>query len=396
MKLTYKNTITASFASSVVQAIVNNFVPLLLLTLQKSYAIPLDKLTLLITVNFVVQLIIDFLSADFVDKIGYRTSIVIAHAAAALGMLGLAFLPEHLSDPYIGLLISIFLYAIGGGMIEVLMSPILEACPTKNKSGMMSLLHSFYCWGHVFVILFSTAFFVLFGIDHWRILSCIWAILPLLNGLYFLKVPLYPLVKEGKSLPVRELVSQKIFWLFILIMICAGASEQAMSQWASAFAESGLKVSKTIGDLAGPCFFALMMGISRAAYAKFSERADLLKFMSISTVLCIFSYLLAAFSSSPIWGLIGCGLCGLSVGVMWPGTYSLAASKMPRGGTAMFAYFALAGDLGCSSGPTLVGLISGLGGGNLKFGLAFAIIFPLLLIFSLILYKKAFCSQSSQ
>lgn len=384
----YSHTIAASYIGYVTQAIVNNFVPLLFLTLQHTYQISLSKITLLVTINFGVQLIVDFLSAQFIDKIGYKVSVVAAHLFAAIGLAGLGVFPELFSDPYIGLILAIFLYAIGGGLIEVLISPIVEACPTDKKSAAMSLLHSFYCWGHMFVVIGSTLFFTLFGIENWRVLALFWAIIPFLNAIYFSRVPIATLNDAGESMSIKQLFSMKLFWIFAVLMICAGASEQAMSQWTSAFAETSLKLSKTTGDLIGPCLFAALMGVSRVFYSKFSEKVNLQKFMLGSSVLCILSYLFAAISPYPILALIGCGLCGLSVGVLWPGTFSLAAEKCPRGGTAMFAFFALAGDLGCSAGPTVVGMVSNITNGSIKAGLLVAIIFPVLLIIGLILCKR--------
>ena len=385
----YQKTIYACFLGYIVQAIVNNFVPLLFLTFESTYNIPLSKITLLITFNFGIQLLVDLLSAGFVDKIGYRVCAVAAHIFSALGLLGLSVLPEILPDAYIGLLISVTIYALGGGLLEVLVSPIVESCPSKNKEKTMSLLHSFYCWGHVGVVLFSTLFFKIFGIDNWKILTCIWIIIPLANAFLFTRVPLAPLVKDGETgLSMPALFKNRIFWLLMLMMLCAGASEQAVSQWASTFAERGLGVGKTIGDLAGPMTFAILMGSARAFYGKFGDRINLDKFMIGSGVLCIASYLCISLSPSPFLSLVGCGICGLSVGIMWPGSFSKASAAIRNGGTAMFALLALAGDLGCSGGPSLVGYISSIASDNLKKGILAAIIFPFLLIVGNLLLKK--------
>lgn len=371
----------ACFIGYIVQAIVNNFVPLLFVTFQNTYDIPLSKITFLITINFVIQLFVDMFSAGFIDKIGYRASVIIAHICAAVGLILLSFLPEIMPDPYIGILISVFFYAVGGGLIEVLISPIIEACPTDNKEKAMSLLHSFYCWGHMGVVLLSTLFFAVFGISNWRVLTVIWAVIPIANILLFATVPMYSLIEEGeKGLSLKEVFKNKVFWLMMLMMLCAGASEQSVSQWASTFAEKGLGVTKTIGDLAGPMAFAMLMGTARLIYGKYGEKFELDKFMSYSCILCIVSYLCIAFVPSSVVGLIGCAVCGFSVGIMWPGTYSKASAAIRGGGTAMFAMLALAGDMGCSGGPTLVGLISSAFGNNLKMGILFAIIFPILLL----------------
>lgn len=389
MKADYKKTVNACFIGYIVQAVVNNFVPLLFLTFQSQYGIPLSKITFLITFNFSIQLVIDLLAAKFVDKIGYRASALLAHASAALGLCMLTFLPELTKDPFIGILISVVIYAVGGGLLEVIVSPIVEACPTDNKEAAMSLLHSFYCWGHVGVVLLSTLFFRFVGIGHWKILACLWALVPLLNMLAFFKVPIAPIIEEGgQGLSFKELLKNKVFWLLMLLMLCAGSCEQAVSQWASAFAEAGLGISKTAGDLAGPMFFAIMMGLSRAFYGKYGDKLDLVRFMKISGVLCLCSYLLISLSPVPVPSLIGCGLCGLSVGILWPGTFSLGSAGIKGGGTMMFAFFALAGDVGCSVGPTYVGTVTSLSDGNMKQGILLACVFPILLLAGLMAVRK--------
>lgn len=384
----YNHTLIACYIGYVTQAIINNFAPLLFLTFQRSYQISLDRITMLVSINFAVQLLVDLLSARYVDRIGYRSAIVGGHAFSAAGLVGLALLPDCFPDPYAGLLIAIALYAVGGGIIEVLVSPIVEACPTERKAAAMSLLHSFYCWGHVFVILVSTLFFATAGIGNWKILACLWALIPLGNLFYFALVPIAVLVEEKKGLKIGELCRTPLFWLLVVLMICSGASEQGMSQWASAFAEAGLGVSKTLGDLAGPCFFAVMMGLARVMYATFSSRLNLQGFMLGSSVLCIVCYLLAAVSPWPLPALIGCGVCGFSVGILWPGTFSIAAKECPLGGTAMFAFLALAGDLGCAAGPAVVGTVSGFFQDNLKMGLAAAVVFPVLMIAGLLRNRR--------
>ena len=371
----------ACFIGYIVQAIVNNFVPLLFVMFQNSYDIPLSQITLLITLNFAVQLVIDMLSAFFIDRIGYRASVIIAHICSEAGLILLTVLPDITPDPFAGILASVFVYAIGGGLIEVIISPIIEACPTDNKEKAMSLLHSFYCWGHMGVVLLSTAFFAVFGIENWRALALIWAAVPIVNTVIFAGAPIFTLGGgDGRGLSLGRLFSEKIFWVMMLMMVCAGASEQAVSQWASAFAEQGLGVSKTIGDLAGPMSFALLMGISRLIYGKYGDRIDLDKFMAFSSALCVASYLCIVFVPVPAVGLAGCAVCGFSVGILWPGTYSRASAMIKDGGTAMFAMLALAGDVGCSGGPALAGFVSDAFGGDLKKGILAAVIFPILML----------------
>ncbi len=385
----YQLTMYACFIGYIVQAIVNNFLPLLFVTFQKTYSIPLTQITLLITLNFGIQLVIDMLSTGFVDKIGYRASAIIAHVCSAAGLVLLTVLPEAFPDPFAGILIAVFIYAIGGGLIEVLISPILEACPTDNKEKAMSLLHSFYCWGHVGVVLISTLFFTLFGIENWKILAVCWAVVPAVNIILFAKAPIYSLHEEGETgLTLKQLFTRKVFWVMMLMMLCAGASEQAVSQWASTFAEQGLGVSKTIGDLAGPMSFAVLMGLSRLLYGKFGDRLDLDKFMRMSCLLCIAAYLCISLVPLPAVGLVGCAVCGFSVGIMWPGTFSKASAAVKGGGTALFAMLALAGDVGCSGGPTLAGFISGCFNGELRAGILAAIVFPVLLLIGIQLAKK--------
>ena len=385
IRTSYSHTIAASYLGCVTQAVVNNFAPLLFLTFQTQMGLSLEEITLLTTVNFSVQLLVDFLSVKAADRIGYRVCIVAAHLFSAAGLAAIAILPGLMESTYAGLIVAVTLYAIGGGLIEVLVSPIVEACPTEKKEAAMSLLHSFYCWGHVAVVLLSSAFFQLAGIGNWRVMACIWALLPLGNAVYFALVPIRPVVEERRRMPVRSLFGQKLFWLFLLMMLCAGASEQGMSQWASAFAQSGLGVNKAMGDLAGPCAFAVLMGTSRALYGKYSDRMPLRAVMTASAVLCIACYATAAMSGNVLLALAGCALCGFSVGIFWPGTFSTAVPALPGGGTAMFALLALAGDLGCTTGPTVVGLAAGAAGGRLAAGLGMGMIFPVLMLLCILL-----------
>ncbi len=390
MKSKYNKTITACFVGYIIQAIVNNFVPLLFLTFERTYHIPLAQITLLVTLNFGIQLLVDLLSVGFVDRIGYRASMIIAHVLAALGLVFLTILPEVFGSAFAGILCAVCVYAVGGGLLEVLVSPVVEACPSDNKEKAMSMLHSFYCWGHVGVVAISTLFFGVFGIDNWKIMALIWAIVPLCNGAVFIKVPIAPLLPEGESgMSMRQLFGKKLFWILFVMMVCAGASEQAVSQWASTFAEQGLNISKTLGDLAGPMAFAILMGTARAFYGKHGDKIDLDRFMKASCLLCIAAYLAISLVPIPVVSLAACAICGLSVGIMWPGTFSKASATLPKGGTALFALLALGGDIGCSGGPTLVGLISSHAGDNLKAGILAAIIFPILLLGGISLCKKA-------
>ncbi len=385
MKLSYKTTMTACFAGYIAQAIVNNYLPLLFVQLQNEFAIPLSKITLLVAFNFGLQLLVDLISAKFVDRIGHRRCIVAAHVFCAAGFVLLTVLPKFI-DPFAGVLLSVLTYAVGGGLLEVLVSPIMENCPTDNKEKAMSLLHSFYCWGHVGVVLLSTLFFRLAGIGNWRILALCWAALPLLNAFVFARtpVPQPPPAAHGGFLP---LFRNRLFRLFFVMMFAAGAAEQAVSQWSSAFAEQGLGVSKTVGDLAGPLFFAVLMGSGRAFYGKYGHRLPLNRYMLFSAAACVGTYLLISLSPLPALSLLGCGLCGLCVGIFWPGTFSRAAQDV-RGGTAMFALLALAGDLGCAGGPALVGFVTDAAGGRMQTGILAALVFPLLMLLCLLARER--------
>ena len=388
-KLTdYTHTLRASYLGYITQAIVNNLAPLLFLTFAREFSLSLPHITLITTLNFAVQLLVDLLSAPLIDRIGYRVSIVAAHVFAAAGLCAMALLPGLLSSAYAGLLIAVVLYAVGGGIIEVLISPIVEACPTEKKAAAMSLLHSFYCWGHVGVVLLATAFFAVFGTARWRVLALLLALVPAANAVYFSRVPIYPIVPEGGPTPLGHLLRSRVFWLLMLLMVCAGASEQAMSQWASTFAESALGIAKAAGDLAGPCAFAVLMGTARALYGKFGDRIPLRRAMSASAALCVVCYLTAVFSQSALFALLGCALCGFSVGIFWPGTFSMAAASLPGAGTAMYALMALAGDVGCSGGPTVVGLVAGACGDSLRAGLLAGVAFPAVILLGIALLPR--------
>ncbi|MBR1684887.1 MAG: MFS transporter [Clostridia bacterium] len=384
----YRRTLKACYLGFITQAIAANFSPLLYLTFHTTYGISLERIALISTVFFFTQLLIDLFCARFVDRLGYRNCVVASEVFSALGLAGLAILPDLMPSPFTGILVCVIVYAMGSGLIEVLVSPIVEACPFENKAGTMSLLHSFYCWGAVGTILLSTLFFVLFGVEKWRILACLWALIPLYNIFNFATCPIERLVEEGRSMSIGELFRTPLFWILALLMVCSGASELSMAQWASAFTESALGVSKTVGDLAGPCLFAVLMGISRVFYGKKSEQLPMKPYMLLCGVLCAVCYALASLAASPVLGLIGCAVTGISVGVMWPGTISISSGALPRGGTALFALLALSGDLGGSLGPLLVGKVSALMGDNLKTGILAGGIFPLLLVLGLLLLMR--------
>lgn len=388
MKSKYQKTLIACYLGFITQAIAANFAPLLFLTFHRTYQISLGRIAFISTAFFFTQLLVDLFCAKYVDRIGYRRSVIASEVFSAAGLIGLTFLPSLLPDPYVGILISVIIYAMGSGLIEVLVSPIVEACPFDNKDSVMSLLHSFYCWGSVGVILLSTIFFAIFGIENWRILACIWALIPLYNTFNFISCPIESLTEEGEGLSIRQLCHIPIFWIALILMVCAGASEISMAQWASAYVESALGISKSIGDIIGPCLFAVMMGMSRSFYGKYGENIDLMKFMIGSGALCLVCYLLSALAPLPFLNLVGCAVCGFSVGIMWPGTISIASKKIPLGGTAMFALLAMAGDLGGSVGPGIVGFVTQNANDNLKVGMLAGCVFPTVLVLSVLLLKR--------
>lgn len=388
MERMYKRTLYASYIGYITQAIVVNLAPLLFVMFQQEFQISLGQIGFLVTYNFLVQILVDLAGVKYADKLGYKNCAILSHIFSVAGLVGLSFLPDVMPNPYIGLLMATTVYAAGGGMLEVVISPIVEALPTNGKSAAMSLLHSFYCWGQALVVALTTVFFAVAGRENWRYLALLWAIIPLGNIFLFWSAPVRQLSEDTPTLPMKKLLKQKLFWIFVLLMICSGASELAMSQWASFFAETGLQVDKSLGDLLGPCMFAILMGTSRAFYGVKGEKIPLRKYIVFSSILCIGSYLVAVFAPHPVLSLVGCAACGFSVGIMWPGVFSLAAKHCPQGGTTMFALLAFSGDIGCASGPSLVGSLSEIFGGDLKMGLLLAAIFPAVLIFGVFLLRK--------
>ena len=393
MRKNYQRTLKACYLGFITQAIAANFAPLLFLKFHADYGISLGRIALISTAFYFTQLVVDVFCARFVDRIGYRKSVVASEVASVLGLVGLAFIPDLCADPFAGIIACVIVYAIGSGLIEVLCSPIVEACPFDHKEAVMSLLHSFYCWGSVGVILLSSLFFTVFGIGSWRILACVWALIPLYNIFNFAVCPIAHLTEEGKGMTIAQLFRTPLFWVSILLMVCAGASEMSMAQWASAYTEAALGFSKSIGDLIGPCLFAVTMGVSRVIYGKYGAKINLNRYMIASGILCLCCYLLASLSSNPVLGLIGCIFCGFSVGIMWPGTISITSPRLPQGGTALFAFLAMAGDLGGAFGPSLVGMVSQQAGDSLQTGMLAGCVFPLVLIVSLLFLGRSAAKQ---
>lgn len=385
----YQLTIYACYIGYIVQGIINNVNPILFTIYSRKLGITLDRIGLLIAANFGVQITIDLIAAKYVDKVGYRICMVCAHIFAAIGLLGIGYSSRLGDYAFVGIFLSTMLNGIGGGLLEVLVSPIVEAAPSQEKDKAMSLLHSFYCWGCVGFIAISTGMLHFMGENNWNMLPILWAVIPLFNSIAFLYVPVGVLVEEEERISIKVLFRQKIFWQLVLLMVCAGASEMAMSQWASYFAENGLSVSKQMGDIFGACFFCFMMGVSRLFYGRSGEKIHLQHFMLYSCLLCVVGYGITIFSPYAILGLIGCGICGLSVGILWPGSFSIAAKECKAGGTALFAILALAGDLGCITGPEVVSLIAtAFPKYGLQAGLLVAIAFPVLMLIGVLKVKE--------
>jgi fucose permease len=413
MKYTYKHTLRACYTGYITQAAINNLAPLLFTVFQGEFGLSFEQVGRLILFNFGTQIAADFFAMKYVDIIGFRRSAVLAHFLCAAGLVSLSILPNILPSPYIGLMLSVMIYAMGGGILEVLVSPIVDSLPGEEKESAMSLLHSFYCWGQVVVVIVTTVMIRLLGRQLWEVVPVFWAVVPLCNLLLFLKVPLMPPVPPETRVPLKNLFKSRFFVVALIIMMCAGASELTMSQWSSLFAERGLHVTKMLGDLLGPCLFAVFMGIGRTIYGIWGNKINLSNALLGCGALCVACYLTTVFAPWPLLSLLSCAVCGFSVSLMWPGAFSLTAQKYPLGGTAMFGMLAVFGDLGASAGPWSAGLISdlsqtsnaiiALGQRNnldmaqlgLKCGLLVAVVFPLILFVCVLLFKRGRVSARS-
>ena len=380
----YSLTLTACYVGYVIQAMVNNLSPLLFVQFKRQFALDSAMLSFIIFINFGLQIIVDSLSAKITEKIGYRAGAILAQVFSCTGLVCLGVLPNVI-NPFAGIITATVLMAIGGGFVEVILSPVIEALPLGNKSGAMCFLHSFYCWGHIFTVLAATIYFNLFTIDAWRYLPVALAVIPLLNCITFAVCPLETLEGDETPSSYKSIFTMRGFWLFPVLILASGAAEQAIAQWASDFAEIGLGVDKTLGDVFGTCLFALGMALSRTVYGVLGKKIDLKKAFVLCGGLLIGSYLLAALSPSAGLSLAGIAFGGVFVGLLWPGLYAVAGQAYPKGGTKMFGVLALFGDIGCTVGPTLTGLVSN----DIKTGLLFATCFPIIVfICSVILLKR--------
>ncbi|GAA3854545.1 MFS transporter [Tessaracoccus defluvii] len=386
-RLDHRHTLAASYVGYVTQAIINNLGPLMFIIWHDSFGISFSALGAIVAFNFGFQLLVDLVAPKAIDAVGYRVSMVVAHVTAAAGLIAMGVLPFVAPSPLLGLILATGICAFGGGLLEVLVSPVVEACPTENKAFHMSLLHSFYCWGHVAVVALSTVGFLLLGEDRWPLLCFAWAIVPALNAVLLWFVPYFPLVTEGTPMRYIDLLRRRRFWLLVLLMLAAGASEQAMSQWASAYAQAGLGLEKTMGDLLGPLMFAVCMGLSRVIFGSRATRDNVSRIMIGTLTACVAAYLLAALSPWPGLGLVGVALGGFSVGMLWPGTFTVGSAAFPRGGTVLFALLALGGDAGCALGPAVVGVAAD-ATGSLSTAMLTGTVFPVLMIAGLLLLRR--------
>ena len=367
----------ACYIGIMVQAVTINFVPMLFVAFMGEFGLGVGQISALVALTFIVQFTVDFLCVFIVGRVSYRALSCTAHILAAAGLALMPLLP-YVTDPFLGLCIAVLVYSTGSGLIEVIVSPIVESCPSSNKTAEMSLLHSFYCWGQTATVILSTVFFCFAGIDSWRVLSLVWAAVPLVNFFLFLSCPMNTSEQSEKSMRMKTLISNCDFLLLLVIIMCAGAAELAVAQWASAYCETALGVDKTVGDLAGPMAFAVCMGIARVGYGILGNRVRLERYMLASGILCVAGYLVIAFAPYAWLGLAGFGICGLAVGVLWPGTLSLAARHVDGGGT-MFAMLSFAGDAGCTLGPFIAGMLAESAGGDIGYGISAAAVFPLVL-----------------
>lgn len=398
MQRTFKSTKIACYIGYFVQAIINNLSPILFIIYSEEFGISLSAIGALILINFFSQAIMDVVSVKIVDRIGYKKIILTSHACAAIGLFLLGVLPLLFPEnafPFLAIATTIS--ALGSGMIEVTISPIVDSIPSDRKEAEMSLLHSFYCWGQMAVVAFSTIFIRVFGNRFWFLLPMLWALVPLFNFINFMTVPFMPTLKEEEKTPIKELLSSAAFRIAMVLMLCGGASELAMSQWSSYFAEAGLGVSKVMGDLLGPCMFAILMGCGRLFFGIYGHKIDLKKTMLCLGILCTVCYGITGLSKNPMLALLGCALAGLATSLFWPGTFSIVSGLYPKGGASMFGLLAIMGDLGCSTGPFLVSLISSAAqhqnvmlsdGSALKFGFTVAMLFPATVAVSLLLLMK--------
>ena len=385
MSAKYIPTKIACYIGYIVQAVVNNFLPILFIAFNNIYGLGYEELARLMVFNFATQMVVDFITPKIVSKVGYKTGAVLSQLTAALGLFLLGVLPR-IMDTYTGIILSIIIYAFGSGLMEVLISPIVEMLPTSDKSGNMSLLHSFYCWGQAFTIIVTTILVMIFGYSRWANIPMLWAIIPFFNTLFFIKVPVIEPSIKTEKFKLKHLIKDQKFLIYMVMMLCAGASEIAMAEWASMFAQQALGISKVIGDLLGPCAFAIFMGTGRIWYAAVSKKLDFSKTLIVLSILCFICYIVVAVCEIPLVALIFCAVCGFTVSISWPGIYSEGAREFPEGSSVMYSVFAMCGDTGCCLGPWVLGIVADSAGLNMGFLSASS--FSVIMILAVLLLRK--------
>lgn len=355
----YKSTIRACYIGNLVGALVTNLSPLLFVILMGSYNLSFEQVGRLVLINFFTQIIADLAFSKPVDTYGVRPFITLGHALVFIGFVMFAFSPRLFPhSPYTGLMLATVVFSCGGGLLELLLSAIVQAVPSDAKAAAMSLLHSFYAWGFIVVVVLTFLMLKLFGSANWPWLFLIWSLVPLFNFFNFLRVPLPPQVPDEHRTSTRVLASTPFFIFVVLGIALGGAAEVSMSQWTSAYAETTLGLSKQTGDLLGLCLFAGLLGLGRVLYGTYGKRFDIWRVMFLGSLFAAGCYLVAALSQHPIVSLVACAFCGLGVALLWPGSVTNAAHRFPFAGASMFAILAAGGDTGAAVGPWLLGLIA--------------------------------------
>lgn len=363
MKKEFRLTLMAARMGFFTQALVNNLAPVFFVLFRVLYGFSYLQVGILAALNFTLQLFADITSPNLISRFGYRKCAMTAQALCAVGLILMPGLCILTGGVYISFIIPVLIYSYGAGMIEVLASPIVEAIPDLPENTKMSMLHSFYSWGQMTCVALTTLALHFIGYERWFLIPVLWSAIPIFGIILFSRARLDMADMAEKESEKGGRLFCRSFVLMLIIMTCAGASEIAMSEWSSLFAEEALGVSKVAGDLFGPCMFALFMGMGRMCHAKFGERLNLSRLIKACSLLCVICYVGAALLRPAAASLIFCALTGLSVSLMWPGALSLAAARN-NGGARMYGLLAAFGDIGCIIGPVVTSSVSEFADGN--------------------------------
>ena len=353
----YKSTIAACYIGSFVQAIIVNTTPILFIPLREQFGLTFQQMGLLVLINFISQVGCDILFSNAIDKYGFRRFVVAAHGLAVVGLVLFAASPLLFDRPFAGFVTATIIFSGSGGLLELLLSPIVNAIPTDEKAGAMSVLHSFYSWGQAAVILLTTVLLFVFGRAWWQWIILIWTLVPLFNFFFLMRVPFAPNVPEEQRQGMDKILLKPFFIAALATILCGAAAELCISQWASAYLEEAMRLPKVVGDVGGVCLFAVMMGVGRLFYGMYGKKINVSLMMLIGTVGAAACYITVALSGTAVLSLLACGLCGLCVSLLWPGTLVVASEHYPLAGAWMFAILA-AGDIGASAGPWLMGVVA--------------------------------------